>query len=123
MDDLRRDMGHVEFVSELSKAISLMEQVKDLNRKKEWARLLDKYPELRKILISLKSLLEDLTPNDKSNIQSTIQVLSSTEKKVEEHIEKGTDINVAQMNKVFSEHGDRLHQILTSIRERIGKGK
>ena len=107
---------------DFSAAINIMEDIKRLHRLGKWEILLEKYPILRKTLISIRVTNPDLPDNQKTLLQDAIQHFSGIEEKVEKAIEENkTPENVSKLNNIVSRQIDSLLEVLEEIRYQIGR--
>lgn len=119
---VRNDLLHTNTVLQFSSAISLMEEIKILQRKAAWEILPDRYSSLRKSLISIKQSIPDMSDENSRRVQSTISSLSNIEHEIEVCIFKGTSPpDVPGLNRTISTQIDRLQPILVEISNKIGR--
>ena len=122
VEKIREDSIRIDLVSDCSTMINLMDHIKYLHRKKEWALLPDKYTALRKVLISVKTFDAELTDDQSSTIQGAGQIFRGLEKQVEKALQTGTDkLDVAKQNTIISGQVDSLQEVLISVKEKIGR--
>ena len=106
--------------SDFATAISTIDEIKRLHRVGAWQILPERYSSLRKLIISLKVSSNDLTDDQRSDLQSAIGVLSDLESKVEKGIRKNElqTLNTITLNKVMSDQVDKLHEMLVDIKSK-----
>jgi len=120
--EVRKDIKRVNAVSELSAAISAMDEIKRLHRVDVWILLPDRYSALKKLLISIRSANPDLSNDQKTILQNAIQHFTSIEDNIEKAIvTKQNPSNIAQLNKVVSKQIDNLLRVLVEIQNSIGE--
>jgi len=106
-------------VADTSKVISMMEEVKKLNRSKEWTVALDRYNEIKKILISIKSANPNLEEDSKQTIQSVLTQLSTLENLTEKILDDRDDPeSIARFNKTISSQTGKIMTFLVEIQSR-----
>ena len=109
-------------ITEFSSAISAMDEIKRLHRQKAWDILPDRYSFLRKSLISIKTTNPNMLKEYQSALQTAITNFSSIEDQVEKaNLQKKSPPDIAKLNKVVSKQIDKLHQILTEIKNQINR--
>lgn len=124
VNKLREDSIRINFIEECSSAISLMEHIKTIHRQNPPSLILlpDKYSTLRKTLISIKNINSDLNSTQKSKIQSSITIIRGVEEKIENALSNDSnDLDMARLNTLISEQIDILQEILTKVKDMIGR--
>ena len=118
---VRKDMQRLDTMSYFSTAISVMNEIKQLQRNEEWRLLLNRYAEIRNLLITIKKNSPDLNEEQEISIQKAIQEFKNIEKYVEKSISNGTNPEKTyNINKKISDIIDDLKDILEKIRNKIG---
>jgi hypothetical protein len=118
---VREDILRIDTVAEFSAAIAAMDEIKRLQREGAWSVLPDRYADLRKSLISIKSANKDLPAHYMTAIQSSIQHFRGIETIIEKSLAaKKIPSNATRLNTIMSEQVDELHGILTEIKSQIG---
>ena len=121
---VRKDMQRLDTMSQLSSAIYIMNEIKQLQRNDEWKLLLIRYSEIRKLLITIKRNSPDLTQENQSLMQNAVQEFKNIEKNVEKALNNETSPQkIYNINKKISEIIDELIEILENIRNKIGREK
>lgn len=119
---VRKDLLHTDTVLQFSSAISLMEEIKVLQRNAAWEVLPDKYSSLRKTLISIKQSNPDMSNEHSRRVQSTVTSLSNIEDEIEKCIfRKTSPDDVPRLNRTISTQINRLQPILIEISNKIGR--
>ena len=119
---VRNGLRRTDTVLQFSSALSLMEEIKILQRKAAWDILPDRYSSLRKTLVSIKQSNPDMSDEHSRRVQSTISSLSSIEHEIEICIFQGTlPADVPRLNRTMSAQIDRLQPILVEISNKIGR--
>jgi hypothetical protein len=104
-------------VAKFSEAIGLMEEVKRLQRKKEWGVLLDRYAELRRVLIELKSEAIGLEAEEQGTLGGVIAQLNTIEKKVDEALTGGkVGPDIVKINAIVSKQIVKVHELSTKFK-------
>ena len=118
---VREDILRTDAVAEFSTALSIMDEIKRLQRYDAWPIVPDRYSALRKSLISIKSTCPNMSENHKELVQDAITSLRKIEEKIElESKEKEFIIDVAKYNKILSKQLDSLQEILSQIKYEVG---
>jgi prophage DNA circulation protein len=119
--DVRSKIIQIDMVAEFSAALATMDEIKRLQRQKAWPILPDRYSELRRSLVSIKSANPDLPEHHKANLQSAIVSLSRIESQIEETLDSGEDpSNITKLNDIVSDQTDNLQTILTEVKIQVG---
>ena len=115
-----QSVRYIDTVQNLSKAISIMEEIQRLNRAKEWKVLLDRHLNFRSILIEVKGAADSLGDGHLASIQSGILQSRLISHKIESALGKDAEPkDVALMNRVLSEQTEKLGAILVDIKMSI----
>lgn len=118
----REDIHRSHAIADLSAAVSAMEEVKRLHRSGAWEILPDRYAELRKRLVAIKTENPDLAPGQKAALQGAIQRFAGMETKVEEALAKGErPDDFPRLNRVVGQEVDSVQQVLAQIQLKIGR--
>jgi hypothetical protein len=119
---VREDISKIETIEEFSKAIATIDEIKRLNRDEAWSILPERYSALRKSLISIKNSNPNMPYNDKVILSNALRHTSNIEDQIEQFIvNKLLPIDIPKFNKIISQQGDRLTEILVSIKGKIGR--
>tara|TARA_R110002126_G_scaffold224866_4_gene369723 strand:+ start:1924 stop:2430 length:507 start_codon:yes stop_codon:yes gene_type:complete len=106
-------------VSDASKAISIMEEAKRLNRTGKWELLLDRYGEIKRLLVEMRSANQNIDESHKDAIQSMLGQFTNIEHMIEKSIENGVEPgSVARINKIISREIGSLNEFLIEIKSR-----
>lgn len=118
---VRKDILRIDMVAEFSAALAAMEEIKRLHREGAWPVLPDRYAELRRTLISIKSAGSEMLDEHKTALQSSIQHFSSIERTVEKALStEETPPDIPKLNSVVSRQIDHLQEVLTQVKNKIG---
>lgn len=104
----RKAITQFDRVAAISAAITSMEEVKRLHRVMAWNILPDRYAEVRKALISVRSSNPPLPPECLAAIQGAIQHFTEIENEVEKALALGRrDPSQAKLNEIVSRQIDK----------------
>ena len=119
---VREDMRRINLVSELSKAISLMNEIKRLHREaKTWKILPDRYSAVSEAIINIRTSTFDLSNEYENVLQDALVHFRTMEKQVEIFLAtKQPEPNVPQYNELISEQIDKLQEIYAEVQKIIG---
>ena len=118
---VREDLRRMETVTDFASALASMEDVKRLHRDGAWQLLPERYSNLRKTLIAIRSGDHTLLDDDKKIIQAAITQFSSLEREVDKYVaNKNSDIDVPKINAIVSKRIDCLHEVLIRLKSDIG---
>ena len=115
----REEIFSVTSLLDLSQASMQIEQVKELHRNEEWGRAIDRYTQLRQILIRAKSWLpeEKRDKIDNATRQLRSLELASLDEETNRAISKRTEIDAArfQVQDVLLEIQQDIDEVLAEI--------
>jgi len=112
-----RSVRHIDTVQSLSKATTLAEEMKTLNREKEWKMLLDRLSTFRNMLIEIKGSTPGLSDDHKSRLQAAITQSQTMSNNIEGVLAGDTEsANVPRMNKILSQQAEKLMDTLVTLR-------
>lgn len=115
-DQARESIRSYQTVSELAEAVRAMEEIKRLQRARQWPLLPDRYEQLRKLLISIKSTNTKLSDRDLETIQGAITHAHSIERQIEKALETGDHkSDVSKLNSTLSRQSDKLFDLLVGM--------
>lgn len=110
-----------DLLSDITQAISLVEELKRIHRLQDWKVTLERYAELKKVLIAIRDTSVDLTEEQQSQLQGAITNLSDIEDQVERALEKGTSVKqVHRINGIMTKQAENLYELLIQIRAKEG---
>jgi hypothetical protein len=121
---LRETLRKTDTVTDLSIAISVMEEIKRLHRAEEWDKTVEYYADIRGKLITINTDNPNLSEEQRNELIGIITVFKNIESKIEKSINSPSPIkgvNAANLNKIVSEQMDKVRAILTSLKQRIGE--
>ena len=93
-----------------------MDEIKRLQRLRAWSVLPDRYAELRRKLVALKSSAAQLTDAQRQVFQGTVETFADLERKIERSISTDTmPPNPAKLNDIVSSQIDELQAVLLAV--------
>ncbi len=108
---------YVDNVQNLSRAISVIEEILRLNRTGEWKVLLDRHLIFRSILIDVKRSATNLSDDHKAIIQDGITHSGSISHNIEVALDEDSQpASIPRMNKILSKQVEQLRDILAEMR-------
>lgn len=121
VSDVRKDLLHTNTVADFAASVAIMEEIKRLHRQQAWSIMPDRYAEVRKSLITIRTANSDLSILQRSKIQGAIQHFKGIEGLIEEELRtEGNSFEVAKLNKIVSDQIDNIQEILTELKTKIG---
>jgi hypothetical protein len=119
--NVRAKILMTDTVIDLSSAIAIMEEIQRLHRSGSWGQLPDRYSALKRLLISIRTSAPGLQEQHSTALLSSLQHFSDIEKKVEKALDGNTaPLNVPKFNEIVSLQLDRVHEILSVLKQQIG---
>jgi len=113
---MRGDLRKGDTVADFSSALAIMDEIKRMHRSPNLHLLPDRYSQLRKFLVSIRSSNPLLTEVDQQSIQSAITQFSSLERFVERALEDGGAMSSAKMNSLVSKQSEVILELLVRIK-------
>ena len=108
---------YVDTVQNLSRAISIIEEILRLNRTGEWKVLLDRHLIFRGILIEVRGSATNLNDVHKAIIQDGITHSSSISNRIEVALHGNAQpTDIPRMNRILSKQVENLRDILVEMR-------
>ncbi len=117
---VREDIQRIDMVSDLSKALTIMEEIRRLHRERTWIILPDRYSELKRLLISIKATNINLSAQQKVTIQATIQHFTTIASEIEKALLEKKEPNIPKLNTIIAKQVDELGEILVEVGKNIG---
>jgi hypothetical protein len=118
---VRTDLSKIETVSDLSIAITLMEEIKRLQMQSSWMTIPDRCSNLRKNLISIKSNYPNLSIDQKTALQNAIQQFTTIETLVVKALnDNKSPTDPLKLYRIVSLQVDNAYQLLIDIRNTVG---
>jgi len=115
-NDARLTIRSYETVAEFSSAITLMEEIKRLQRSRQLEMLPERYAALRKALIGVRRLAPSIDDSDDKVMQTAIATLATIEDTVERSLHGGSQPDYARLNRLLSRDIDALHAMLIDMK-------
>jgi hypothetical protein len=110
-----------DLMTDVARAITLMDEIKRLHRLGDWKLVIERYGELKKILITVRDTPLGLTDDQIANLRDAIVNVGHMEKTVERTLEDSTEFPpVGQMNTVMANNVESLQELLVAIRQTDG---
>lgn len=117
----RASLAQYDAVADLSAATALMDEIKRLQRLGAWPVLPDRYAELRRRLVALKSSSAQLTDPQRQVFQGTVEKFKDLERRVERSVATGAaPRNPAKLNEIVSSQIDEVHAVLLAVQRNLG---
>lgn len=120
VQDIRNDMRRAETVSDFSAVVAIMEEIKRLHRLKSLELLPDRYSQINKFLIGVRSANPLLTEGELKIIQSAITQFSALERLIDGCLANATALDTAKVNGLVSKQLEAVHGLLVSMKSQIG---
>jgi hypothetical protein len=106
-------------VGNVNRAISMMEEVRKLHRSDDWVTAIERYPEIRKVLISIRTDMPDLDPQQMTIIQTATQNMVDFESQAgRQRGKKLVPPKPEKLNALISRDVDGLYEILVSMKNK-----
>lgn len=118
--NFRRDLTRLTTISDFSKAISLVAEIKRLLLQQHLPPLVDRLSEMRGLLIAIRGANPDMTEAEKSVFQGCIVNSSQIENLVVQSQAGGDAVDIPAVTQTVSADADSLHEILTQMKVQIG---
>lgn len=110
-----------DLMTDVARAITLMDEIKRLHRLGDWKLVIERYGELKKILITVRDTPLGLTDEQLSNLRDGVVTIGKMEKRVEKVLDANAEPPVVhRMNADIARHIELLQELLVSIRQRDG---
>ena len=122
VEGMRGDLRREDTVADFSSALAIMDEIKRMQRSPNLHLLPDRYSQLRKLLVSIRSANPLLTEIDQLSLQSAIVQFSALERYVERALEGSAAISPAKMNSLVSKQIEALLDVLVRIKSEIEIG-
>jgi hypothetical protein len=121
VNKVREDIRKIDTVSDLSTAITSMDEIKRRIREGSIVQIPDRCMEVRRSLIIIQSANPELAATQKSRINVAIRQLSSIEEVVDQCLITGKPLDGSAVHlKVLSKQVDNILSVLTEIKNTIG---
>ncbi|RBC03298.1 hypothetical protein C3E97_004505 [Pseudomonas sp. MWU12-2115] len=122
VESMRGDLRKGDTVADFSSALAIMDEIKRMHRSPSLHLLPDRYSQLRRFLVSIRSSNPLLSDADQGCIQSAIVQFSALERLVEKALEAGGAVSAAKMNSLVSKHSEAIQELLVRVKSEITKG-
>ena len=117
----RASLAQYDAVADLAAATGLMDEIKRLQRLQAWPVLPDRYAELRRRLVAVKSSDARLTDRQRQVFQATVEKFADLERRIERWLAKGTTPNPAKLNDIVSSQIDEVQAVLLAVQRNLGQ--
>ena len=116
---VKERIAGLDTLSDVSAAITIMDEIKRLQRLRAWPLVLDRYSVLRRHLVRIEQLNAGLTEEQRTQIARSIAQFRIIEAKVERATvtDQLAQIDSAAFNRTISDRIDELEGIMTAIKQ------
>jgi len=115
----RSSIYKADSISNCSQAIAILDEIKISQRKSDWINLPDRYSTVRRILVTLRSVKDQLSDLQVEAIQGALAQLVDIEQKIENSLEsEKKPLSPSKLNAIISSQIDKLHEILISLKQK-----
>ncbi|MBA5706810.1 hypothetical protein DT037_06930 [Pseudomonas fulva] len=122
VESIKNDLRRIDAVSDFSTAVAIMEEIKRLHRLNSLQLLPERYSQLTKFLISIRSSNSLISDDDREVIQSAIAQFASLERLVEGFLHDGQGrIDTPKMNASVSKQVEAVQGLLIRIKQNTGE--
>lgn len=121
VESMRDDLRKGDTVADFSSALAVMDEIKRMHRSPNLHLLPDRYSQLKRFLISIRSSNPLLSDADQRSIQSAIVQFSSLERLVETALEENGAVSAARMNSLVSKQSETIQELLVRIKSEISR--
>lgn len=122
VESMRGDLRKGDTVADFSSALAIMDEIKRMHRSPTLHLLPDRYTQLQRFLVSIRSSNPLLTDADLRSIQSAIVQFASLERLVERALEVEGSVSPAKMNSLVSKQSEAIQEVLVRIKSEIIRG-
>lgn len=122
VEDVRERILTFKTVADLTQAVAIMEEIKRLQRARQWRVVLDRYAALRKCIIDTNARHPQLSPEQKSVLTGAVRQLAELEKMLERDVERdgAPKTDVAKVNQHVTRQLDQISEVLAALHHKIG---
>jgi hypothetical protein len=111
----RDSIYKAETIASCSSAISILDEIRRLQREGSWNLLLDRYSTVRRVLQSIDPEISD---GHRLVLQGALTQFSDLESKIEKCVLSGKPPpNVVRLNEVVSRQSDKLYEVLMALKQ------
>lgn len=119
--DLRDSLAKVDRIASCTAALTLLNEIKRLQRSSNWDSLPDRYSELRQLLVQIRGATTSVSPEHQRAIQTVLAHSGIVENQIEEHLARREPRpDAARINQVMSSQADKISEIIVEIRHTLG---
>ena len=117
-----KDIKRIDTVSDLTAALTEMDEIKTMHLRKEFNELPKQYSKLRKKLITIRKVYPNITNQESTEIQKAILLFKQMENELIVYLYKNeTPEGITTQYKRVNTLIDDLHAMLISIKNQIGR--
>lgn len=119
VEHFQKEVLKYKTVSDLSETISMVNEIKELNRQSEWKLLLHRYSDLKRRFIDIKQSNIEFTKFQNQNIQDMIFAIDDICDIVENIVNKNVqedEFDITKINRIITKHADGIFGILIKIK-------
>ncbi len=115
-ESTQASIAQYDAIADLSAAAAIMDEIKRLQRYGVWGVLPDRYGDLRRKLVALKSSGAQLTDAQRQVFQGAIETFADLERRVERAASaSAAPPNPAKLNDIVSGQIDEVHAVLVAV--------
>ena len=89
-------------IADLTRASERMDELKRLHRSGQWQRAMDRYPDVRRLLVEILTRHQNLPTSQQRTIQTAIGRLRAMEETVEVALRDNSNPDLSQFNRTLS---------------------
>jgi hypothetical protein len=117
-EDARDNIARYAAITDLAAAMTIMEEIKRLQRNGVWPVLPERYSELQRLLTAIRESNIGLSEAQRQKLERAIETFAESEKKVDRAIVAKTDPpNPAKLNDIVSGQIAEVHVVLLSLQQ------
>ena len=119
-DETKAILVRANAIADFSAALTIMDEIRRLQRAGAWAVLPDRYSSLREKLMAILASHPVISEAQRMSVGAALEGIRRLEHRVEESLATGSaPPNSAKLNQVLGSHLDILRGVLTGIRVEI----
>jgi hypothetical protein len=112
----RESIAHYDAIADLSAAMTMMDEIKRLQRHAVWAALPDRYSDLRRRLITIRNSRAHLSEVQRESLQLAIEEFAEFERTADRAAMTGrSPRDLLKLNETVSVRIDEVHALLLSL--------
>lgn len=115
-EDARDSIARYDAITDLAAAMTIMEEIKRLQRNGVWTVLAERYSELQRRLTAIRESNVGLSEAQRQKLEKAIETFAESEKKVDRAVlAKADPPNPAKLNDIVSGQIAEVHVVLLSL--------